>query len=91
MPYVVREDGSIVGAFRFENTDAGATEWLEETDAEVIAFRNPPEPTNDEIYDIAMLNEKVLKALILAINDGSFVPGSNYTNAQLKTGIKNRM
>jgi len=50
-----------------------------------------PLPTNEEIYDQVMQNSKVLKAIVLALNDGSFVPGSNYTTAQIKTGIKNRM
>ena len=30
----------------------------------------------------------VLKPLILALNAGSFVPGSNYTNTQIKTILK---
>ena len=30
-------------------------------------------------------NIKQTKALLLALNDGSFVPGSNYTNAQIKS------
>lgn len=52
-------------------------------------------PTQDELnseaYDQAILNNKIIKALIMALNDGSFVPGSNYTAEQIKTGIKNRM
>jgi len=34
---------------------------------------------------------KTLKALGLALNDGSFVPGSNYTNTQLKAIIKAKL
>ena len=31
------------------------------------------------------------QALLLALNDGSFVPGSNYTNAQIKAKIKAKL
>lgn len=44
----------------------------------------------DAITNI-ILNEPGLKALILAMNDGSFVPDSGYTNAQLKTIIKAKL
>jgi len=89
MAYIKRELGIIVGYARLEQD--GMTEYMADDDAELLAFMDPPALTNGEIYDIVMLNEKVLKAVILALNDGTFVPGSNYTNAQLKTGIKNRM
>jgi hypothetical protein len=32
-----------------------------------------------------------LKPLLLALNDGSFVPGSNYTEAQIKAKIKAKL
>ena len=35
--------------------------------------------------------DRVLKAVILALNDGSFVPGSNYTPVQLKTIIRGKL
>ena len=31
---------------------------------------------------------RVMKPLVLALNDGTFVPGSNYTNAQMRAIIK---
>ena len=88
MPYVHRENNEIV---KLTNRPSGSTERLPEDDPEVIAFRNPPPPTNDEIYDRTLQNEKLLKAVVLALNDGTFVPGSSVTNAALKTAIKAKM
>lgn len=34
---------------------------------------------------------KLLKAFILALNDGTFVPNSNYTLNQIRNGLKNRI
>jgi hypothetical protein len=51
----------------------------------------PAGPTTEEVYNQAMQNSKVLKALALALNDGSIVPGSNMTNAALKAAIKAKM
>jgi len=34
---------------------------------------------------------EAIKALLLALNDGSFVPGSNYTPAQIKAKIKAKL
>lgn len=48
-------------------------------------------PTNEEIFDKTIQNFKLIKGLVLALNDGSFVPGSNYTNAQIKTIITDKM
>ncbi len=50
-----------------------------------------PPPTNGEIYDMVIKSNKVFKAYVLAINDGSIVPGSNMTGAQLKNAVKTRM
>ncbi len=35
--------------------------------------------------------DRVLKAFVLALNDGSFVPGSNYTGPQLKSIIRSKL
>lgn len=51
----------------------------------------PPPPTNNEIYDRVIQNQKVFKGYVLAINDGSIVPGSNMTGAQLKAAVKAKM
>ena len=48
-------------------------------------------PTKDEIYDQVLQNQKVFKAYVLAINDGSIVPGSNMAGAQLKAAVKAKM
>lgn len=51
----------------------------------------PPPPTLDDIYDAVLKNERGFKALVLALNDGSFVPGSNRTPAQLRAIIKAKL
>ena len=66
-------------------------EWLAEGNTPQPADPAPPPPTNDEIYDQVIQNRKVFKAYVLAINDGSIVPGSNMTNAALKTAVKAKM
>ena len=66
-------------------------EWL--ADGNTLDPRDPPPPppTNDEIYDQVIKNQKVFKGYVLAINDGSIVPGSNMTPANLKAAIKSKM
>lgn len=90
MPYVKRDNSLIVGLFN-QRQQGIAEEFLPDNDAEVVAFRNPPPPTNDEIYDRTIQNQALLKALVLSINDGSIVPGANVSNARLKSAIKAKM
>jgi hypothetical protein len=66
-------------------------EWLDDGNTLDPADPVPPPPTNDEIYDQVIQNQKVLKGYVLAVNDGSIVPGSNMTGAQLKTAVKAKM
>lgn len=65
--------------------------WLADGNTPLPADPPPSPPTNDEIYDIAIQNQKVLKAVVLSINDGTLVPGANVTNAALKTIVKANM
>lgn len=51
----------------------------------------PPPPTDDEIYNQVIQNQKVLKAVVLSINDGTLVPGANVSNAALKAIVKANM
>ena len=50
-----------------------------------------PPPTNDEIYDRVIQNQPVFKGYVLALNDGSIVPGSNMTGAEIKAAVKAKM
>lgn len=88
MKYIHRTAGKITGLTQWPN---GSTEQLPDNNAEVIAFCNPPPPTADEIYDQTMQNQKLLKALVLCINDGTIVPGANVSGAALKAAIKDKM
>tara|TARA_R100001530_G_scaffold65796_2_gene47127 strand:- start:6780 stop:7208 length:429 start_codon:yes stop_codon:yes gene_type:complete len=55
----------------------------------------PSEPPEDKeaIYNghMAMGHLRLFKAFLLALNDGSIVPGANATAAQLKAAIKAKM
>lgn len=90
---VTLSDGTILHVpDDFANSDRQAVqEWVD--DGGIVAPADPaPSPlTNDEIYDQVIQNQKVFKAYVLALNDGSVVPGSNMTGAQLKTAIKAKM
>ncbi len=48
-------------------------------------------PTKDEIYARSLRNSKVLKAVILSLNDGTLIPGANVSNAELKAIIKAKL
>ena len=48
-------------------------------------------PTNEEIYDATVQNQKLLKAVVLSLNDGTFVPGANISNSALKAIITANM
>ena len=66
----------------------------EVTDAEFQVLLDatvPPPPTTDEIYDAVIQNQKVLKAIVLSLNDGTLVPGANVSNATLKAIVKANM
>lgn len=88
MPWVHRTEGVITS---LTNQPNGSSEFLTDDNAEVIAFNNPDPITDDELFDKIILNQKVLKAVVLSLNDGTLVPGSNYTNAQIKAIIKANM
>jgi len=45
----------------------------------------------DAMYDRAIQYERALKAVVLAINDGTLVVGGNKTGVQLKAIIKAKM
>lgn len=48
-------------------------------------------PLADRLIDSELSGGSILRALILAMNDGSFVPGSNRTPAQLRAILKSKM
>ncbi len=66
-------------------------EWLAEGNTPEPADPPPAPPTNEEIYDQTLKNSKVLKILIMALNDGTFVPGSNLTPTQIRNYIASKM
>ena len=57
----------------------------------VGAFAPSVLPTDDAVYTETFKSQRLLKAYVLALNDGSIVPGSNMTGAQLKAAIKAKM
>lgn len=54
-------------------------------------FLPDPDPTLDQIYDAELQNSRIVKALVLAINDGSLTVGGNRNPAQLRAIIKAKM
>lgn len=65
--------------------------WLADGNTPQAADPPPPPPTLDQIYDQTMQNQRVLKAVVIAINKGTIVPGANATNAALKAAVKAEM
>lgn len=51
----------------------------------------PPPPTLDDVYDQVLRDQRVVKAIVMAINDGTLVVGGNKTGTQLKSIIKAKM
>ena len=68
-------------------------EWLAEDNTPDPADPEPAPPTNEEIYDQTMQNQKLLKAMVIALNKaGAFSPtGTVLSNPVLKTLIKGEM
>lgn len=66
-------------------------EWIALGNTPDPADPPPPLPSNEEIYDQTIQNRRAFKAYVLAVNDGSIVPGSNMTNAALKAAVIAKM
>ncbi len=82
------------GGIVVSKPNGGVRDWLVDPVGKTVSvdvLPPDPGPTNDEIYDKVMRNEKVFKAFALCVNDGSIVPGSNMTNAALKAAVKAKM
>lgn len=78
-----------------QGSDASAVNYHKFTGAAtgnaITADPPPAPPTNEEIYNNTLQNEKILLALIKSLNNGNFTPGSNLTLDQVKTIIKGNM
>jgi len=44
-----------------------------------------------EQYDREIGSNKLIKAVVLALNDGSFIPGANASPSQIKAAIKAKL
>ncbi len=58
---------------------------------DIQAFLTPPPATPDQIYDATIQTQQVLKALVLALNDGTLPIATNKSGPQLKNIIKAHM
>lgn len=96
MPYVKRTAGVVTGLFRRLQPGI-ADEFLEDSDAEVMAFRNPPPPSDDErinrAFEQTQDRDKVLfEAIFELVNDVRVLKGQNeITKAQLKDWMKAKL
>lgn len=89
--WVTRENGSITGVFgRPQYADQ---EMLPNDDAEIVAFLEAinAEPSNELLYDQSLQQNKVLRALITALNEGALTPGLSITETELKAIICSKM
>ena len=62
-------------------------EWLAVPNTPDAADPAPAPPSNSEIYDTVILTQRVLKAVVLALNNGDIVPGGNVSGAALKAAV----
>lgn len=85
-------DGNILVPETGETLEIGGT-VLAGVYAPPVRPLPPPLPTLtlDQIYDAEMQTQRVLKAVVMALNDGSMPIGQNRTAAQLKAAIKAKM
>ena len=90
--HVGRVIGSYPAAFVYNNTGNIPLRdlWVQGTVVTVAPVVDPV-PTPEEIYDALLQQQRLLKAYILCINDGSIVPGSGMSPAQLKNAIKAKL
>jgi len=81
----VRWSGAPVTAAQIEAKEGDYLNWV----------ANLPDRKKDRSADDLLASDdallKILRAVVLAINDGSIVPGSNMSAAQLKAAIKAKM
>lgn len=95
--FVIETDGALVRSIPVAPGNGDwdrIANWVESGQATIAAYVPPLPPTPltlDQIYDDMLTTNRVVKALVLAINDGSLVPGSNKTPAQLRAIIKAKM
>ena len=64
--------------------------WIADGNS-VGAYVAPAPPTADKIYDAVIQTERVLRAVVLSINDGTLGVGANQTPVELKAIIKANM
>ncbi len=82
------------GGFVVGKPSDNTHDWLIDPVAETVSIDVlPPDPgpTNDEIYDQVMQNQKTLKAFVKCVNTGAIVPGANVSNAALKAAVVSEM
>ena len=75
---------------KLTNQPNGSGEQIEDDDQEVIDFLDDSQ-TMEQVYDKTISGNKLIKALVLSLNDGSFIPGNNLTGQELKQIILSKM
>ena len=54
-------------------------------------YQTPPETTPETNYSQLLQSNHLLKVVIQSINDGSFVPGGNLSDTELRDVFKNKL
>ena len=94
MPYVFKDQNDKITGYskwRFSADQEKVT--INDSELMTLIAAQNAEPTNDDIYDSTIKNNKLIKAIVLSLNDvGAFtVDGSKLSGSKLKALIKDKM
>ena len=81
-------------AFVASRPASGPRDWLIDPVTKTLSVDivpPVPPPTKEEIYNQVIKSQLVLKGYILAVNDGSIIPGGNMGVVQIRAAVKAKM
>lgn len=95
MPYVKRKEGIVVGEFP-RKQEGYAEEFLDEDHPDVVAFRNPPPPTDEERIDAAFPKTDTARVIFEALFELSnrvvtLEGGNPIDRSQLRNWLKAKL
>lgn len=86
---MINPDISAVEGFptKYWKENGGVLELMTSTEQSAVDIQE----MDDQNETLASNLDRALKALVIALNDGSFIPGSNYDNQTIKSIIKGKL